>query len=277
MLVDSSRKKSEDIEDTKCFGAAGKMTKGALIKIFLRSFCIHVTLNFRRMQNLGFAFAMIPLIREKKMPPKEAEEMLTRHLQMFNTHPYLSTPIIGSVLRMEEERRSGEDALSIMTVKQSLMGPYAAIGDTFFWGALRPCAGILAVIVAWMGWLFAPLAFILIYIPVHFWVRLKGFLEGYRRGKQGIEFIRRIDLPHIAIRVRWLSLAGLSGCGLWLMRDGYTTHIGVSWIVMSLAALAIILLCWWLVKRGISQVYILYGAVVILTLISLKEVFMSWK
>lgn len=229
------------------------------------------------MQNLGFAFAMLPLLREKKMSAREEEEMLTRHLQMFNTHPYLSTPIIGSVVRMEEDRRPEEDASPIAAVKQSLMGPYAAIGDTFFWGALRPCAGIFAVIMAWLGWLVAPLGFVLIYVPAHLWIRLKGFLEGYRRGKQGIEFIRRIDLPHIAVRVRWFSLAGLAGCGFWLLRNGYTTAVGLSWIALSLAALAVILLCWWLVKKGISQIYILYGAVVLLMVKSLIEVLMSWK
>jgi len=211
------------------------------------------------------------------MSAGEIEGMLTRHLQMFNTHPYLSSSIIGSVVRMEEDRRPEEGASSIVAVKQSLMGPYAAIGDTFFWGALRPCAGIFAVILAWLGWLFAPLVFFLIYIPVHLWIRIRGFLEGYRRGKQGIEFIRRIDLLRIAIRVRWLSLVGLAGCGLWLLRNGYTAKIGISWIALSLGALAVILLCWWLVKKGISQVYILYGAVILLMVISLKEVLMSWK
>ena len=229
------------------------------------------------MQNLGFAFALLPLIREKKMSPEEEAEILTRHLQMFNTHPYLSTPIIGSITRMEEERRSGEEALSIVAVKQSLMGPYAAIGDTFFWGALRPFAGICAIIMAWIGLLFAPLGFVLIYMPVHLWIRLKGFLEGYRRGKQGIEFIRRIDLPHIAIRVRWFSLVGLAGCGLWLLRNDYTSAFSLTWIILSLGALAVILLCWWLIKKGISQVYILYAVVVLLMAISLKEVLMSWK
>ena len=137
------------------------------------------------MQNLGFAYAMIPLLRERKLSGRDEEEMLIRHLQMFNTHPYLSAPLIGSIIRMEEERQDGDDAAVIVMVKQSLMGPYAAIGDTFFWGALRPCAGIIAVGLAWLGCIFAPLAFIVFYTPAHVWVRLKGFIEGYRCGKAG--------------------------------------------------------------------------------------------
>lgn len=227
------------------------------------------------MQNLGFAFALLPLIRERSSSPKDLEEILSRHLQMFNTHPYLSAPLLGSIVRMEEDRSAGGDASSIVAVKQSLMGPYAAIGDTFFWGALRPCAGILAAAVAWLDLIYAPFVFVLIFAPTHLWVRSKGFAEGYRRGKQGIEFIRRIDLPRIAVRVRWLSLAALAACGFWLLPNGYAGVLIHSWIILALVALAVILLCWLLIKKGVSQVYILYGAVLLMmTLISLKEFFM---
>jgi len=220
---------------------------------------------------------MIPLFREKKLPEKDEEAILTRHLQMFNTHPYLSAPLLGSIVRMEEERLNGEDASSIMMVKQSLMGPYAAIGDTFFWGALRPCAGIIAVSLAWLGWILAPLAFIMIYTPSHIWVRLKGFIEGYRRGKQGIEFVRKIDLPRIAARVRWLSLIVLAGFGVWLLRSGYSNFAGLYRYAMEAAALAIILICWIMIKKGVSQVYILYGAAVLFLIFSSRELLMCWK
>jgi PTS system mannose-specific IID component len=229
------------------------------------------------MQNLGFVFALIPLLRERTDPPKEMESLLTRHLQMFNTHPYLSTPLLGSIVRMEEDRLSGADPSSVIAVKQSLMGPYAAIGDTFFWGALRPCAGILAAASAWLGVIYAPLVFMLIYMPAHVWVRGKGFVEGYRRGKQGIEFIRRIDLPKVAVRVRWLSLVALAACGFWLLRNGYSDAVFYSSVIPAFVALAVILLCWLLIKKGVSQVYILYGVVFLLTLTSLREFFMWWK
>lgn len=253
------------------------MKKGVLIRIFLRSFFIHAALNFRRMQNLGFAYAMIPLLREKNLTGKDEEEMLTRHLQMFNTHPYLSTPLIGSIVRMEEERSNSDDASSIMMVKQSLMGPYAAIGDTFFWGALRPFAGIVAAGLAWMGLILAPLTFIVIYAPAHVWVRSKGFLEGYQRGKQGIEFVRRIDLPRIAGRVRWLSLVVLAGFGLWLLQDVHSTFAGIFRMLAAFTTLTVILFCWWLIKKGISQLYILYGTVVLFLLFSSRELLMWWK
>jgi PTS system mannose-specific IID component len=247
------------------------MKKRTLLNIFLRSLLIHAALNFHRMQNLGFAYAIIPLIRERKLTGPVAREALTRHLQMFNTHPYLSGPVIGSIVRMEEEAESPIDFAAVSTIKQSLMGPYAAIGDTFFWGALRPCAAIIAVVFAFEGWMIAPLIFMLLYTPAHAWVRIAGFVEGYRKGKRGIEFIRGLNLPRFAGLVRWLSLGILAASVLWLLQDGYSTFPAASGMVVGSVALALILLCLLLIKKGISQIYILYGAVGIFLIFSLSE------
>lgn len=267
---------SENIEDTRCLELV-TMTKGALLQIVSRSFFIHAVLNFRRMQNMGFLYAIVPLLRERKFSQNEEEDLVTRHLQMFNTHPYLSASLIGSIVRLEEDRPSFQDASSITGVKQSLMGPYAAIGDTFFWGALRPFAGICAALMAWMGWAFAPVAFMLIYMPASVWVRFKGFFESYRRGKQGIEFVRRIDLPRTAVRVRWFSLGVLAVCGFALLPKGYFEAAMYARLFWAPVALGIIWLCWFLIHKGVSQLYILYGVVVLLTLISLREYLIWWK
>ena len=84
------------------------MKKTTLMKIFLRSFFIQTTLNFRRMQNLGFAMAITPLVREWQLQQKDSERMLTRHLQLFNTNPYLSASVIGTVVCLEEEQKDNE-------------------------------------------------------------------------------------------------------------------------------------------------------------------------
>jgi mannose PTS system EIID component len=222
------------------------------------------------MQNLGFAMAIIPVIKEWNLSPNDTEGLLTRHLQMFNTHPYFSASIIGSVLRLEEDQlKGGSLSTDTVVIKQSLMGPYAAIGDTFFWGALRPFAAIVACALAYRGYVIAPLVFLLLYIPAHIWVRLKGFIEGYKQGKNGIEFIRVMDLLRVAVRIRWFSLIILAGAALWLACKGCLPLINVSNVVMDLAAMVIILLCLLLIKMRISQFYILYGAAIIFLLASL--------
>jgi len=250
--------------------------KAVLARILLRSFFIHAALNFRRMQNLGFVTAIIPLIREWKLESKDSEAMLTRHLQMYNSHPYFSAPLIGSIVRLEEEKKDFGDASDVLAVKNSLMGPYAAIGDTFFWGALRPFAGIVAVVLAFKGLIVAPLAFLLIYTPPHLLIRIKGFIEGYRRGKQGMEFIRALNLPRATSLIRWMSLVIMAFFAAWLSYAEYSPFINTYGIVMALAAIAIVMFFYFLIKKGLSQIYIIYGSVALFfVIISFKEL-LNW-
>jgi mannose PTS system EIID component len=251
------------------------VNKLILFKMFLRSFFIQSTLNFRRMQNMGFAMAIIPLVREWNLTQKDAATFLTRHLQLFNTHPYLAAPVVGSVIRLEEEHIKEKGAAPFtdaVSMKQVLAGPYAAIGDTFFWGSLRPFAAIVSCVLAYIGYVLAPLAFLLLYTPAHIWVRLKGFFEGYRRGKKGIEFIRILDLPRIAVNIRWISLIVLAGWSAYLLSSKENvSFINLSVIPMKVVAIAVILFCILLIKKGISQFYILYGAAIFFLLISMKD------
>ena len=245
------------------------MKKSTLINIFLKSLFIHSTLNFRRMQNIGFGAALIPMIRSLRLPREESERILTTHLQMFNTHPYFSAPILGSVARLEEEQVTRGENFDAASIKQSIMASYAAIGDIFFWGALRPFASIISVILIYMGAVIAPLAFLLVYTPAHFWVRLKGFVEGYREGKRGFEFIRSLNLPGIAVKIRWISLVVLIGLLVWLTREGgYWPFIQTVGIVAKFTALAAVMFCFALIRKGVSQVYIIYAALAVFIIAS---------
>ena len=231
------------------------MNGSTLLSIFLRSLTIQVSFNFWRMQNLGFAFAMLPLIRRQDGDRVRTAAALERHLQMVNTHPYMAAPMIGAVARMEEEGRIAEAS----DLKAALMGPYAAIGDAFFWGALRTFSAVAAVIVAFAGSVAAPFAFLLLFSPAHLWVRGKGFLEGYRQGKDGIHFIRGLNLPGAAARVRYLSLILI---GIWaaIAMDMAVRPWSLLPFVPATAAASILLVLIFLgIRKGVSPVQVLYG------------------
>lgn len=233
------------------------MKRSVLLNIFMRSLTIQASFNLWRMQNLGFAFAMLPLIRSGEGDQRRRAAALARHLQMFNTHPYLAAPLIGAVAKLEEEGK--EEAADHL--KKALMGPYAAIGDPFFWGALRTLSAAAAVILAFRGHLVAPLAFLLLYNPAHLWIRGKGFLEGCRRGKEGIEFIRDQDLPGLGGRIRVLSLILVGILAATAADLAWRSLTFPAEIPVKAAALSFILLCLLVVRRGISPVRILYGTV----------------
>ena len=205
------------------------------------------------MQNLGFAFTMLPLLR--KHDPQRIVDSLTSHLKMFNTHPYLTAAVIGSVVRLEEDG----DKLEADHLKKAVMGPYAAIGDSFFWGALRLFSAVGAVILAYQGFLLAPLVFLLLYNPAHVWVRVRGFFEGYRQGRHSINFIRGLDLPGLAGRIRLLSLT-LTGVLAAIVVEMARSPLNfLPEIPVKAVSLTLILVCFLGIHRGMSPLKILYG------------------
>ena len=216
---------------------------------------------------MGYAFTMMPIAKKLGGKQDEVAAMLTRHLQVFNTNPYMSGPILGSVARAEERLSEGGQCPEADNLKNSLMAPYAAIGDSLFWGALKPFAAIVAVICALQGWSLAPLMFLLIYNAVHFWVRVKGLISGYREGKGGIEFIRAMNLPQWSRRIRWLSVFLLGVLAYIVSRTPWFDFIHLD-ILEKTSVLIIVFLCFWLLKKGISALRILYSASVIFILIA---------
>ncbi len=202
---------------------------------------------------------MAPLARHYREKPKELSDMLTRHMQPFNTHPYMAAPIIGAVVKMEADsgfRHTQETA----ALKKALMGPYAAIGDSFFWGTLRSFSAIVGVLLAINGIVWAPLLFLILYNPIHIWIRLGGFIRGYRNVESGMDFIKRIDLLGISPKIRWGALVVLALlAGVSVSKEIGAFPGGYGGFPLKIAFLLSILPCFLLIKRGFSQVKIFYG------------------
>jgi PTS system mannose-specific IID component len=254
--------------ETKSVFSQIQGNSGVAIKIFFSSLFIQSSFNYRGMQNVGFAFSLLPLARLLAGDKERLSNLLTRHLQLFNTHPYLSAPIIGSVVHMEEQE-ADKTGTAAVNLKNALMGPYAAIGDSFFWGAMKPLAAVFSVLPALQDCLWASLAILLLYNPVHLWVRIRGFVEGYHQGKEGIYFIRYLELPRLTGWVRWFSLAGLGAIAAMIGHSSHAPLLG-RWIELltPLMFLSLIILCYWGIRNGISQVKILYGMFVISCVLS---------
>ena len=121
--------------------------------------------NYERMQNGGWAFSMIPAI--KKLYPKTEDQIaaLKRHLEFYNTHPYVSAPVIGVTLALEEGRANGEpiDDVAIQGVKVGMMGPLAGVGDPVFWFTVRPILGALGASLALGGSILGPILFFVLW------------------------------------------------------------------------------------------------------------------
>ncbi|MDD7794762.1 PTS system mannose/fructose/sorbose family transporter subunit IID [Clostridium sp. 'White wine YQ'] len=138
-----------------------KLTKKDRISVWWRSAFLQGSWNYERMQNGGWAFAMIPAIKRLYKTKEERTAALERHLEFFNTHPYVASPVIGVTLALEEERANGApiDNATIQGVKVGMMGPLAGIGDPVFWFTVRPILGALAASLAISGNIIGPFIF----------------------------------------------------------------------------------------------------------------------
>ncbi|HEL2051562.1 TPA: PTS mannose/fructose/sorbose transporter family subunit IID [Streptococcus suis] len=130
-------------------------------KVWWRSTFLQGSWNYERMQNLGWAYAMIPAIKKLYTKKEDQAAALERHLEFFNTHPYVASPILGVTLALEEERANGAaiDDTAIQGVKIGMMGPLAGIGDPVFWFTVRPILGALGASLALSGNIMGPIIF----------------------------------------------------------------------------------------------------------------------
>ena len=84
-----------------------KLTKADRFKAFLRSYFLLASFNYERMQNGGVAYTLIPAIKKLYQTKEDRVAALKRHLEFFNTQPFMANPIFGVTLALEEERANG--------------------------------------------------------------------------------------------------------------------------------------------------------------------------
>ncbi|GET05651.1 PTS system mannose/fructose/sorbose family transporter subunit IID [Ligilactobacillus agilis] len=142
-----------------------QLTKKDRMQVAWRSQFLQGSWNYERMQNGGWCYSMIPAI--KKLYPNKEDRVaaLKRHLEFFNTHPYVASPVVGVTLALEEERANGAeiDDVAISGVKVGMMGPLAGVGDPVFWFTVRPILGALGASLALGGSILGPILFFVLW------------------------------------------------------------------------------------------------------------------
>jgi len=166
------------------------------------------------MLNQGFVFSILPAIKTIYRDKEKLINNLLKHLEFFNTHPFLSPYIIGSVVRIEEDKSSN----NINDFKIKLGNFLASFGDRLFWKYLKPFSVLTGLAIILMFRAFFPyniligllLFLVLFNVPV-FIIRYKGLTNGYKYGKN---ITQHIPVYIINKLNKNLAIAGLIILGI---------------------------------------------------------------
>ncbi|MFT8748904.1 PTS system mannose/fructose/sorbose family transporter subunit IID [Liquorilactobacillus nagelii] len=242
-----------------------------LTSMYIRSWFLLGSFNFERVQNMGFCFVMIPAIKKLYAPGKERNEALERHMEWFNTHPWLTAPIFGVTAAMEEEKANGGevDGTAIAAMKIGLMGPLAGVGDPLFWGTVRPVLAALGAGIAMTGSLLGPLIFFVAINTIRLGCKWYLLRYGYLKGN---EIIQDMAGDRIKKLTRGAAITGLFTMGALVCKwttinipivvtkiKGKTTTVQniLDSVLPGMLALVLTLFVAWLLKKGVNPLLII--------------------
>ncbi|MDO4436198.1 MAG: PTS mannose transporter subunit IID [Cardiobacteriaceae bacterium] len=256
-----------------------RLTPQDLNACFVRSNFLQGSWNFERMQALGYAFGMVPAI--KRLYPEGSEERkqaIKRHLEFYNTQPFMTAPILGVTLAMEEERANGApiDDGAINGVKIGLMGPLAGVGDPIFWGTARPVLAGIGAGLAQQGMLLGPILFFVLFNAIRLFFRYWGIQYGYKKGLEIVSDMGGGVLKKIteASAILGLFIMGAlvnkwTSINIPFVLSEFENQLGEKQITTvqstldsllpGLPALGLTFLCMWLLRKGVSPLMLILG------------------
>ncbi|EGO65937.1 PTS mannose transporter subunit IID [Acetonema longum] len=253
------------------------LTKSDLFKMFIRSNFHQGSWNFERMQALGYCFSMAPVIK-RLYQGEDRVTALKRHLEFFNTQPFVTAPILGITAAMEEERANGADIDdgAINGMKVGLMGPLAGVGDPVFWGTLRPLVAALGASLALGGSITGPILFFLLFNVVRLAIRWYGIEYGYKKGTDVVKDVAGNRLQKLtegaailglfvlgALVCKWTSVNIPLVVSTITMQDGQVVTTTVQDILdqlmPGLIPLIMTFICMDLLKKKVNAIWVIFG------------------
>ena len=256
-----------------------KLTNADIRSIYTRSTFLLGSFNFERMQSMGFCVSMIPVIKRFYSSKEDQAAALKRHLEFFNTQPWVGSAVMGVTAAMEQERANGSkdiDDAAISGVKVGLMGPLAGVGDPIFWGTLRPVFAALGAGLALTDSLLGPLLFFILINLARSLTRWYGFKYGYEKGT---EIVSDMGGGRLQKLTQGASILGLFVMGSLVSKwtsinipfelSRYKNALGeevvttvqsvLNDLLLGLAALLLTFFCMYLLRRKINAMYIIFA------------------
>lgn len=261
-----------------------KLTKGDLFKVWcIWNGFLHGMYNYRNMQGVGVCHAMIPVIRRLYDTKEEIVAALKRHLVFFNTNTTTGTIAAGIMASMEEQRANGAPLTDEMinSVKASLMGPLAGLGDSIWQGMLIPITVALGISLGLEGNIAGPILFTVLILGITYPLMWWWFIAAYKQGGPIIQTLTESGLLQTAMSA--VNFIGLMAAGALTARyinfklvakvaigdippvDIQTAVLDA--LVPNLLPLLLVLWVWYLLRKGHKVnniIWMLFGIGIVL-------------
>lgn len=163
--------------------------------------------NYESQMGSAIAWAMAPVLRKIYKNDEEYKEALNNHFNYYNSTTVMSSMILGATLAIEEKDGIAAKE-TVQSLKTSLMGPFAGVGDTLVWVLWPTIMGSISGYMAQQG---NPLGAIIWFIcNIAFWfVKSKFFEIGYKSGTKIItELGQKLSAFTEAASIMGLSVVG---------------------------------------------------------------------
>ncbi len=224
------------------------VTRTDLFRCGLRTLALQAAWSFGSLQSVGFAWAVEPALRRIHGRGEGYREALARHLEFFNTHPFLAAAVVGAVVRLEEEGAPADD---IRRFKNAVMGPCGALGDSFFWAGLKPALLAAAAALAWAGVGWSPLVFVAAFGAVGLAFRAVWLLRGYRRGPAVAQDLARAGFLPGSLVLKDMAAACIGGAVVLALGRGLGGAAGVEAWAWGAAGAVVAVVASQAVRRGL--------------------------
>lgn len=264
-----------------------KVTKQDLKKVYVRNlFGFQWGWNYEKMQGLGYAYSMMPVIKRLyESNPEKMKTALKTHLGFFNTTPAMSSLIIGANIGLEDEIGM-DDPEAIVGLKTGLMGPFAGVGDTLFIAIYRAIVFSIAAYMAQGGQAFG-LIIPLITGSLVLWVRYKFILIGFSQGRKiATEFASQMKLFTEAAAILGLTVVGALIPSVITYTLDITYTMGevtlsiqemLDKILPGLIPLAIVTLSYWLLgKKKMNSTRLIFVLILLGMILGNLQGMLSW-
>ena len=247
-------------------------------------FFSHANYNWERLQGTGFAHAMAPIIEILYQDKDEIRSALRRHLAFFNTEPDLGGAIHGIVIAMEEQRAGGAGVTeeAIANLKNGLMGPLSALGDTLKQGLWISVWLAFGIQLATEGNLLGPILFFAAVAAFSWGLGWVIYYQGYQRGRAFVsEWVRGGAMDRIQTAAAVVGAGVLGGLAaqfvsistpLAFTAGEQTVRIQedvLDIFLPSLLPLALVLVILWLLRRRVGALTVMAGIFAITLILTL--------